>query len=58
MKFFNTTVSRTASFSIESFETHKDDIISFFEKNTLFQLSILIASRDLYNDLKKKKKKK
>ncbi len=58
MKFFNTTVSRTTSFSIESFETHKDDIISFFEKNTLFQLSILIASKDLYNDLKKNKKNK
>ncbi len=55
MKFFNTTVSRTTSFSIESFKIHKDDIISFFEKNTLFQLSILIASRDLYNDLKKNK---
>ncbi len=58
MKFFNTTVSRTASFSVESFDRHKNDIISFFEKNTLFQLSILIASRDLYNDLKKNKKDK
>lgn len=58
MKFFNTTVSRTASFSVESFDTHKNDIFSFFEKNTLFQLSILIASRDLYDDLKKNKEDK
>ncbi|MEW7290577.1 lantibiotic dehydratase [Aquimarina sp. 2304DJ70-9] len=58
MKFFNTTVSRTASFSVESFDRHKNDIISFFEKNTLFQLSISIASQDLYKDLKKNKKDK
>lgn len=58
MRFFNTIVSRTTTFSIESFEKNKDDIISFFENNILFQLSVLIASRDLYDDLKKNKKEK
>lgn len=55
MQFFNTTVSRTTSFSVESFDKYKNNIDSFFKTNLLFQLSILIASKDLYNDIQKKK---
>ncbi|WPO79418.1 thiopeptide-type bacteriocin biosynthesis protein [Flavobacterium sp. KACC 22761] len=55
MKFFNTIIKRTASFPIESYTENRNNIKAFFFNNDLFQLSILFASRSLYNDVKKNK---
>ncbi|MBE8727864.1 lantibiotic dehydratase [Flavobacterium hungaricum] len=58
MKFFNKIVKRVVSFPIESYDENGDTISNFFSRNNLFQLSILFASRSLYNDVKKNKLEK
>ncbi|QSB28063.1 lantibiotic dehydratase [Flavobacterium sp. CLA17] len=58
MKFFNTVIKRVVSFPVESYTENNKAISSFFFKNDLFQLSILFASRSLYNDVKKNKSDK
>lgn len=58
MKFFNTVIKRVASFPVESYTENSNAISNFFFKNDLFQLSILFASRSLYNDIKKNKSDK
>ncbi|RUT70309.1 hypothetical protein D0817_10865 [Flavobacterium cupreum] len=58
MKFFNTVIKRVVSFPVESYTENSNAISNFFFKNDLFQLSILFASRSLYNDVKKNKSDK
>lgn len=55
MNFFKTLITRVASLSTESYNINKDDIVGFLKENKLFELSILIASRSLYDDIKKNK---
>lgn len=58
MKFFKTIIKRATNFSIQSYDINKNDVISFFDKNELFQLSVLISSTSLYQDIKKNKREK
>lgn len=55
MNFFNQVIKRVVSFSVESYFENKENIADFFSENELFQLSVLIASRSLYNDVLKDK---
>lgn len=55
MKFFNKVIKRVVSFPVESYQENSNDISNFFLENDLFQLSILFASRSLYNDVRKNK---
>ncbi len=58
VKFFNKIISRVVSFPVESYERNSKDLMKFFSENNLLQLSILISSRSLYDDLKKDKSDK
>lgn len=58
MLFFNTIVKRVVNFPVQSYENNKNDLLNFFNNNELFQLSILISSRSLYEDVKKNKTEK
>ncbi|MFW0739759.1 thiopeptide-type bacteriocin biosynthesis protein [Flavobacterium sp. T12S277] len=58
MKFFNTIIKRATNFPVQSYDTNKNDVINFFHKNDLFQLSVLISSSSLYQDIKKNKREK
>ncbi|WP_173968519.1 thiopeptide-type bacteriocin biosynthesis protein, partial [Flavobacterium collinsii] len=58
MKFFNTIIKRATNFPLQSYDTNKNDVINFFHKNDLFQLSVLISSSSLYQDVKKNKREK
>lgn len=55
MNFFNTVIKRVANFSIQSFDSHKNNLTNFFETNELFNLCVLTASGSLYDDLNKNK---
>lgn len=58
MDFFNTIFKRVASLPIQNYDNCKNDVISFFNNDSLFQLSIAIASSTLYKDAKKNKSDK
>lgn len=55
MDFFNTIIKRVANFSIQSFDSNKNNITNFFETNELFNLCVLTASGSLYDDINKNK---
>ncbi|WP_282031306.1 thiopeptide-type bacteriocin biosynthesis protein [Winogradskyella eximia] len=56
--FFKKVVVRVNTFSINSYDNNYNNVINFFETNSLFRLSVLLASLDLYSDLEKKKYEK
>ncbi|EPE9899583.1 hypothetical protein KU06112801_60016 [Flavobacterium psychrophilum] len=58
MEFFDTIIKRVVSFPVQSYEENKNKIIDFFSNNELFQLSVLISSRTLFNDSQKNKNEK
>ncbi|WP_291867342.1 thiopeptide-type bacteriocin biosynthesis protein [Maribacter sp.] len=58
MVFFNTLITRIVSLPIESYDSNKHDIIGFLKKNKLFELSILMASKSLFEDVQKNKNEK
>lgn len=55
MLFFDSVVKRVVNFSVQSYDQNKEDMLSFFKNNEMFQLAILISSRSLYEDIKKNK---
>ena len=58
MLFFDLIVKRVVSFSLESYDINKNQVLNFFKKNEKFQLTLLTASRSLYFDIKKNKSSK
>ncbi|WP_445711202.1 lantibiotic dehydratase [Flavobacterium sp.] len=58
MDFFDDITARIVSFPVNAYDEHKTNIIKFFEDDYLFQLSILLSSRSLFEDVKKGKSDK
>lgn len=58
MDFFEGTVARICTFPVENLKKNIADPYKFFLDNNLFQLSILLSSRALYDDIKKGKRAK